>query len=66
MAGVSYIGYQGTIHATPLFLISGLSRKPISLVSLSDIRYRGILHGIDPANSTISLANGKPDRPFLG
>jgi len=31
--------------------------KPISLVSHSDIRYRGILHGIDPAASTISLAN---------
>jgi len=31
--------------------------KPISLVSHSDIRYRGILHGIDPVASTISLAN---------
>jgi len=31
--------------------------KPISLISHSDIRYRGILHGIDAAASTISLAN---------
>jgi len=31
--------------------------KPISLISHSDIRYRGILHGIDPVASTISLAN---------
>lgn len=33
-------------------------RKPISLISHSDVRYRGILAGIDPANSTIQLSNG--------
>ncbi|KAG6895503.1 hypothetical protein C0993_009505, partial [Termitomyces sp. T159_Od127] len=32
--------------------------KPISLVSHSDVRYRGILAGIDPAASTIQLSNG--------
>lgn len=31
--------------------------KPISLISHSDVRYRGILAGIDPANSTIQLSN---------
>ncbi|KAF9220157.1 hypothetical protein BS17DRAFT_821033 [Gyrodon lividus] len=31
--------------------------KPISLVSHSDVRYRGILAGIDPAASTIQLSN---------
>lgn len=34
------------------------SRKPISLISHSDVRYRGILAGIDPAASTIQLSNG--------
>ena len=33
-------------------------RKSISLVSHSDVRYRGILAGIDPAASTIQLSNG--------
>ena len=33
-------------------------RKPISLISQSDVRYRGILAGIDPAASTIQLSNG--------
>ena len=33
--------------------------KPISLISHSDVRYRGILAGIDPAASTIQLSNGK-------
>ena len=33
-------------------------RKPISLVSHSDVRYRGILAGIDPHASTIQLSNG--------
>jgi hypothetical protein len=33
-------------------------RKPISLISHSDVRYRGILAGIDPAASTIQLSNG--------
>ncbi|TFY74975.1 hypothetical protein EWM64_g9037, partial [Hericium alpestre] len=32
--------------------------KPISLISHSDVRYRGILAGIDPAASTIQLSNG--------
>ncbi|EIN07026.1 hypothetical protein PUNSTDRAFT_114533 [Punctularia strigosozonata HHB-11173 SS5] len=31
--------------------------KAISLISHSDVRYRGILAGIDPANSTIQLSN---------
>ncbi|TFK20533.1 hypothetical protein FA15DRAFT_689088 [Coprinopsis marcescibilis] len=31
--------------------------KPISLISHSDVRYRGILAGIDPAASTIQLSN---------
>ncbi|KAI0027644.1 Scd6-like Sm domain-containing protein [Vararia minispora EC-137] len=31
--------------------------KPISLVSHSDVRYRGILAGIDPNASTIQLSN---------
>ncbi|KAI0822779.1 Scd6-like Sm domain-containing protein [Trametes gibbosa] len=31
--------------------------KPISLVSQSDVRYRGILAGIDPVASTIQLSN---------
>ena len=34
-------------------------RKPISLISHSDVRYRGILAGIDPAASTIQLSNGR-------
>lgn len=33
-------------------------RKPISLISHSDVRYRGILAGIDPVASTIQLSNG--------
>lgn len=33
-------------------------RKPISLISQSDVRYRGTLAGIDPAASTIQLSNG--------
>ncbi|KXN91470.1 hypothetical protein AN958_00732 [Leucoagaricus sp. SymC.cos] len=32
-------------------------RKPISLISHSDVRYRGILAGIDPVASTIQLSN---------
>ena len=36
-----------------------MQRKPISLISHSDVRYRGILAGIDPAASTIQLSNGK-------
>ncbi|CDO73647.1 hypothetical protein BN946_scf185014.g117 [Trametes cinnabarina] len=31
--------------------------KPISLISHSDVRYRGILAGIDPVASTIQLSN---------
>ena len=33
-------------------------RKSISLISHSDVRYRGILAGIDPVASTIQLSNG--------
>jgi len=44
--------------------------KPISLISHSDVRYRGILAGIDPANSTIQLSNGMSipvvDNAFMG
>ena len=35
-------------------------RKPISLISHSDVRYRGTLAGIDPGASTIQLSNGTP------
>lgn len=48
----------------PLLLLTPLRahlfypRKPISLISHSDVRYRGILAGIDPAASTIQLSNG--------
>lgn len=35
------------------------SRKPISLISHSDVRYRGILAGIDAQASTIQLSNGE-------
>ncbi|THH11982.1 hypothetical protein EW145_g273 [Phellinidium pouzarii] len=38
------------IHASP-------HRKAISLLSHSDVRYRGILAGLDPSNSTIQLRN---------
>ncbi|OJT08718.1 Protein LSM14 -like protein [Trametes pubescens] len=31
--------------------------KPISLISHSDVRYRGVLAGIDPVASTIQLSN---------
>jgi len=44
---------QACLTATP-----SLDRKPISLISHSDVRYRGILAGIDPAASTIQLSNG--------
>jgi hypothetical protein len=48
---------QARLTATP-----SLDRKPISLISHSDVRYRGILAGIDPAASTIQLSNGmEPD-----
>ena len=39
-------------------------RKPISLISHSDVRYRGILAGIDPHASTIQLSNGEPLSSF--
>ena len=38
--------------------LTSLRRKPISLISHSDVRYRGILAGIDPVASTIQLSNG--------
>ena len=38
-------------------------RKPISLISQSDVRYRGILAGIDPVASTIQLSNGESSSP---
>jgi hypothetical protein len=41
-------------------------RKPISLISHSDVRYRGILAGIDPTASTIQLSNGQFVRPYPG
>ncbi|KAG6840828.1 hypothetical protein C0991_004051 [Blastosporella zonata] len=39
--------------------------KPISLISHSDVRYRGILAGIDPAASTIQLSNDLLPNSFL-
>ena len=39
--------------------ISPTYRKAISLLSHSDVRYRGILAGLDPLNSTIQLRNGE-------
>ncbi|KAJ4476601.1 Scd6-like Sm domain-containing protein [Lentinula aciculospora] len=47
--------------------------KPISLISHSDVRYRGILAGIDPAASTIQLSkvysmgteNRRPPQEFI-
>ncbi|KAJ7229206.1 Scd6-like Sm domain-containing protein [Mycena pura] len=39
--------------------------KPISLISHSDVRYRGILAGIDPAASTIQLSNGSPVNEYI-
>lgn len=48
---------------SPVLVTAGAERqvrKPISLISHSDVRYRGILAGIDPANSTIQLSNGMP------
>jgi len=47
--------------------------KPISLISHSDVRYRGILAGIDPAASTIQLSkvysmgteNRRPAQEFI-
>ncbi|KAH9843148.1 Scd6-like Sm domain-containing protein [Rhodofomes roseus] len=38
-------------------MASSFIGKPISLISHSDVRYRGILAGIDPAASTIQLSN---------
>jgi hypothetical protein len=49
------VAYDGSdIYAPP----PSPYRKPISLISHSDVRYRGILAGIDPAASTIQLSNG--------
>jgi len=42
-------------------LTDGELRKPISLISHSDVRYRGTLAGIDPQASTIQLENGEYD-----
>jgi hypothetical protein len=47
------VAYDGLIITPPIPY-----RKPISLISHSDVRYRGILAGIDPAASTIQLSNG--------
>ena len=44
-------------------LILHYLRKPISLISQSDVRYRGILAGIDPVQSTIQLSNGTRHEP---
>ncbi|KAF7301149.1 hypothetical protein MIND_00679300 [Mycena indigotica] len=42
--------------SSPIMALSFIG-KPISLISHSDVRYRGILAGIDPAASTIQLSN---------
>ena len=51
---------SGMSHTLPprVRALTELSRKPISLISHSDVRYRGILAGIDPVASTIQLSNG--------
>ena len=52
---------SGTRHCPParVCMADRLCRKPISLISHSDVRYRGILAGIDPVASTIQLSNGE-------
>ena len=51
------VRYSNIRRVLPL-IDSSNYRKPISLISHSDVRYRGILAGIDPAASTIQLSNG--------
>lgn len=53
----SFIGYIVQVVMTFDTYITN-RRKPISLISHSDIRYRGTLAGIDPHASTIQLENG--------
>ena len=61
---LSFIGY-GLLVSIRYFEVNYvLRRKPISLISHSDVRYRGILAGIDPAASTIQLSNGELFRDF--
>jgi len=50
----------GLFHV-PLYRLGSCwrsDRKSISLISHSDVRYRGTLAGIDPGASTIQLSNG--------
>ncbi|KAF9066047.1 hypothetical protein BDP27DRAFT_1054990 [Rhodocollybia butyracea] len=53
---LSFIGYVFGQRKGRLVLTRLFPRKPISLISHSDVRYRGILAGIDPAASTIQLS----------
>jgi hypothetical protein len=39
--------------------------KTISLISLADIRYRGVLHSIDKDAATVSLEKGELSAPLL-
>lgn len=55
---LSFIGYVSPLGVRPSTPHAAPNRKPISLISHSDVRYRGILAGIDPAASTIQLSNG--------
>jgi hypothetical protein len=57
-----WVSSKSTFHW--ILIIFG-HRKPISLISHSDVRYRGILAGIDPAASTIQLSNGECGDLFL-
>ncbi|KAJ8487899.1 hypothetical protein ONZ51_g3902 [Trametes cubensis] len=54
----SLLSPQICVHL-PFITMAALSfiGKPISLISHSDVRYRGILAGIDPVASTIQLSN---------
>ena len=61
----TFIGCVSRACTKPPCLADGVvrPRKPISLISHSDVRYRGILAGIDPNASTIQLSNGMPPSP---
>ena len=55
---LSFIGCVEIYGPSFAYLTNGRPSKPISLISHSDVRYRGILAGIDPVASTIQLSNG--------
>lgn len=55
----SFIGYVMTkLNEFLQFSTLFPHRKAISLLSHSDVRYRGILAGLDPSSATIQLRNG--------